>query len=436
MKAFSYIQTVILLLTIGNIAFCKQKIYQSNHCIVTYENISPKYAQAICQTAVKARKVAIDQFGFDMPEIIKISIKCVSNEKTALFNDGNDRFYLTVKSENDLRKPSISGIYHIYGICHEVGHLAMYRIIRNHSWCTTAAAEGWAHYIGSRIVDDVYASEGDALWPEPYDYSLYGMKRLKKELTRSRVNETSKGAGQWSKLAMIVGDEKLIDILKVWSKTEIDPADPAPALGQALVKTSDDVRLPKWWKRTERLFVAAKTKSHFTVQTVDPTELAGQTLILANDDGQQSGRKSIAGSSHNVRFKVEGGNWYLTNIQIYGSRYGGSISPQDTFHIWFCDTRFNVIADFTQPYSKFNIGTPGWVDFPVQPTKVPSNFFICVGFNPTATKGIYVGFDASPKRHSFTGLPGKKILPFKEGDWMIRASVDQLKITNSFSPPD
>jgi hypothetical protein len=80
-----------------------------------------------------------------------------------LFNDGQDRFVLSLTSVDQLQPPSKSGIFHVYGLCHELGHLAMYRVIKRHEWLSTAAAEGWAHSVGSRLVDCVFAAEGAQL---------------------------------------------------------------------------------------------------------------------------------------------------------------------------------------------------------------------------------------------------------------------------------
>ena len=93
-----------------------EQIYRTDHAEATHENVPLEYAEAICRTATAARKVAVDQFGFDMPETIVISIRCGHREKVRLFNDGHDRFYLTIRSEDDLHKPSDSGIFHIYGV--------------------------------------------------------------------------------------------------------------------------------------------------------------------------------------------------------------------------------------------------------------------------------------------------------------------------------
>jgi RNA polymerase sigma-70 factor (ECF subfamily) len=62
---------------------------------------------------------------------------------------------------------------------------------------------------------------------------------------------------------------------------------------------------------------------------------------------------------------------------------------------------------------------------PVDPTWVPARFIVCVGFNPTATKGVYVHHDGATDGGSFVGLPGREGKPFDKGDWLIRAVLRQ-----------
>jgi len=100
--------------------------------------------------------VAIEQFGFDMPEVIQVSVVASPTSSTRLFNDGEDHINLTVPSEEKLLRPAVTGTFHLYGFCHEVGHMAMYRVIHQRRWLSSAGAEGWAHYAGSRILDAVY----------------------------------------------------------------------------------------------------------------------------------------------------------------------------------------------------------------------------------------------------------------------------------------
>ncbi|MCK4850546.1 MAG: hypothetical protein KAT11_04300 [Phycisphaerae bacterium] len=435
-------------LTFSLPAYAAERIFRTEGAVVSYDGISAEYAEAIAKTAAAARDIALLGSGFDMPKTIRITVACNPRGRVRLFNDGRDYFGLTIRTEKDLRKPAQSGIFHIYGLCHETAHLAMYRPIRERRWMTTAAAEGWAHYFGSRIVDTVYAKLGKDLWPDAYDYLADGTKRLQRQLAAKNPSPVQRGAGLWKELAEIVGHKNLAPIFKAWGQAKVDPTDPGAALRKTLLATyarirnlpgskeqiGADKRLADWWNRAEPILVLKRPRSEFTARTAKPNELTGAAVELSEDEGKSAGRRSIAGSGHAVRRKVDGRDWYLTGVKVFGSRYGQPRPPQEDFHLWLCDKDFKVITDFPFPYAKFPWGKARWVSLPVKPTNVPAEFVICVGFNPTGRKGVFVHHDKQASGNSLTGLPGRPGREFQQGDWLIRASVDQLKIANPLMP--
>jgi len=279
----------------------------------------------------------------------------------------------------------------------------------------------------ARTVDAVYAEEGEGLWPDRYDYRTDGMARLKREVEMVRGVDIVRSAALWMELLGIVGDKGIAPIFKAWGQANIDPADPGAALRKALLATNPDERLSDWWNQTEPVLVFKRPKSGFAARTLERAELSGQPLGLEQDDGKPAGKRSIAGSGHAVRFQVTGETWYLTAVRIYGSRYGRPAPPKEDFHVWLCDANFKVIADFPFPYAKFTRGAPRWVALSVTPTNVPAKFVVCVGFNPTATKGVYVHHDKEGSGNSLTGLPGGQGRTFSQGDWLIRVDLDQPK---------
>jgi len=162
--------------------------------------------------------------------------------------------------------------------------------------------------------------------------------------------------------------------------------------------------------------------------TRGPSRVRGKMVKLSVDDGSSDGRKSIAGSGHAVMFDAPGEGCILKSVFIYGSRYGYPQPPQEDFHIWLCDEEFNVIEDFPFPYSSFTRENPKWVTFRVKSIEVPSTFVICAGFNPEQTKGVYVHYDNSSSGNSFTGLPGEEMAVFNDGEWMIRAVIQEAGV--------
>jgi len=405
-----------------------EETFRADGVVVTSTGIGEPYAAAIGRTVGTARAAAL-ALGYDMPATIHVRVTCGPDQETRLFNDGQDRFSLSVRSENDLRKPAVTGIFHLYGLCHEVGHLAQYRPVTNHDWMTTAAAEGWAHYLGSHLVDAVYAKAGQALWPDAYDYRADGMARLKRQLASRNPSEVAKGAGLWMELVEILDHKGVAALFKAWGQTRVNPSDPGPALGNMVqLAGQGKPRATSWWTRAEPVFVVKREASRFAVKTVSPGDLGGRPVTLKHDDGVKAGHKSLAGSGHAVRFQVPDGEWYLRGVTIHGSRYGGSRPPEEDFHVWLCDGQFRAIADFPFPYKAFERGEATWVPLPIsQPALVPKDFIICVGFNPTGTKGVFVSQDKAGSGNTLAGLPGKSSSSIGGGDWMIRAIVDRPK---------
>lgn len=159
-------------------------------------------------------------------------------------------------------------------------------------------------------------------------------------------------------------------------------------------------------------------------QNVSPSQLSRKQQEIANDDGNAAGRKSFPRGIAAL-FDAESDDLYLTSVKIHGSRYGTSRPPDENFSVTLCDKDFRSLAEFEFPYSRFTRGDSKWVTLRLKPTKLPKEFVLCLNFNPTGTKGVYVSHDADGK--SLVGLPGKPAGSFSGGDWMIRAVTDKLK---------
>lgn len=146
--------------------------------------------------------------------------------------------------------------------------------------------------------------------------------------------------------------------------------------------------------------------------------------MLTVDDGKPAGRQSIAGGGHVVRMESDGGIELLA-VRIYGSRYGTPQPPQENFYVWIADEHQDVLETFEFPYGTIKRGEPKWYTLKTKPTKLPKQFYLCVGFNPEQTKGVYVHHDAEASGKSYIGLPHDNFdfKPFDRGDWMIRAVV-------------
>ena len=55
-------------------------------------------------------------------------------------------------------------------------------------------------------------------------------------------------------------------------------------------------------------------------------------ILLKYDDNGMESKRSIAGGGHAVLFKAPGeGDWYIDQVQLFGSRYGTDRAPKRKF---------------------------------------------------------------------------------------------------------
>lgn len=118
-KPSIYIFVFILMLNAA--AHCEK--LTSTHVDVDYIGIDKAYPEAIIKIVETVREQAITNFAFDLPDRIKVHIKCNANQDVRLWTDGETNISLNIRSENDLHKPSETGIFNLYGFCHEVRHI-------------------------------------------------------------------------------------------------------------------------------------------------------------------------------------------------------------------------------------------------------------------------------------------------------------------------
>ncbi|MEM8944580.1 MAG: hypothetical protein AAGD11_05290 [Planctomycetota bacterium] len=149
--------------------------------------------------------------------------------------------------------------------------------------------------------------------------------------------------------------------------------------------------------------------------------------LLKHDDGSQESKRSMTGSGHAVRFDCpDDEKWYVTGIRLHGSRYGTPQAPNEDFQIVIANDDLSQRVEIRKPYSLFERGKEKWVRINFDPVEVRGTFHAAVFFNPTRTKGVYVGIDSDAKpTHSSVLLatnPGNKQSDL-EGDWMLRAYV-------------
>src|SRR4051812_48874142 len=115
------LKRLFILFSLALSSLASASIVQAPNARVQYDGVDERHAKAIAQTISAARKVYVEELGFDMPDTIVASITAKAGQPTRLFNDGLNRLTLSLPSAGMLDKPSKSGVFNLYGICHELG---------------------------------------------------------------------------------------------------------------------------------------------------------------------------------------------------------------------------------------------------------------------------------------------------------------------------
>ena len=154
---------------------------------------------------------------------------------------------------------------------------------------------------------------------------------------------------------------------------------------------------------------------------------AAKTATLRHDDGSQEDKRSMTGGGHAVRFECpDDEKWYVKSISVYGSRYGSYKAPEEDFKVVVASEDLSKRQDMGRPYRMFERGKEKWVKINIVPVEVQGTFHVAVFFNPTSTKGVYVGIDtdSSPSNSAVISTlnPDKKEGDL-QGNWMIRANL-------------
>ena len=231
-------------------------------------------------------------FGFDMPDDIRCTVECGPDKGSRLYTDGEDRVFLSMPSADKLLRPGSRATFTLYGLCHELGHVAMYRIVKDRAWMTTAAAEGWAHYAGSVVVDEVYKAHGEKLWAhDPYDYRADGTARLDKQLKDKRRRRSRKARASGRSWVRSCGPKGISARTFESLQTRALPARRPQPVASALAEAFARARMPNKANEikpggpapTPVLFEATEA-STFKKAGIDKSKLERRPVKLELDD--------------------------------------------------------------------------------------------------------------------------------------------------------
>ena len=92
------------------------------------------------------------------------------------------------------------------------------------------------------------------------------------------------------------------------------------------------------------------------------------------------------------------GEWFLDRIEVFGARYGNPQPPDEDFAVYVTDPTMARFCVISRPYGLFERGPEKWTSIALPPMRVPDSFYVCLVFNPTQTKGVYVGIDKTSRK--------------------------------------
>jgi hypothetical protein len=163
-------------------------------------------------------------------------------------------------------------------------------------------------------------------------------------------------------------------------------------------------------------------------------ERAGSLPIkLGYVDETAEGKRSLGGSGHAVLFQRSDNTPRLMAVEIFASRYGYPQPPEEDFHLYVLDEKWQLLQAYPFPYAMITRGKERWYTLKLPGLEVPKRFYVALSFNPHRTKGIYLGLDQSVKQtHSYVGRPTSGYRPVTENhDWMVRAVLTGARPTKN-----
>lgn len=399
-------------------------IVTGEHCSIEYSGVDEKWPSAFAAIYDTVYTGYKDIFGFLLPSETYINIT-ITGETTRLWTDGKNSIFLQLASEDDLQPTS--PYKNIYGMCHEPGHIVMYSRMSSLAGLPDGVAEGWAHYSGSIITDYVWQKLGESAYPVPYDYSVSGALRLRKQCDSADKDAVTLAACSFFALGEQHGHDMVGHAMREalagkpsGGELMLRFAEAINALaGESAADLIPDkllVSTVKW--ETERF-----AKGEIPPPSFFEGLMADENGWIHYDDDSNEGIRSVAGSGHAVLFSVRKGS-KLASVAMKGGRYGLPHSDS-IFRISVLNAEFESIIQLEFPFMRYAGRTQEvyWQEFDTERIEVPEVFFVTFDFNPTATDGIYVGIDESTKGHSFYALPEDHIRSFDAGDWMIRVRM-------------
>lgn len=408
------------------------KVVELPRVTVRYARFDEKYAEAFGKILEEALKV-YELHGFKMPRKATLEAQ-IDRSSTKLWTDGESQMFLLLKSKELLAPSTSTGVFNIYGMCHELGHIAMYRSMETLAGLPPGVGEGWAHYAGSVVVTEVAGRLGKSIWPEYYDIAeVEGIGRLRRAAAEAKpwdqMDATSRASLVFYRMETEYGRDKLAAAMTAALAERPTGKAIMPLLLAKLRTVTCNPTAADWvpesvlvphleWETKER----HPGDDFFADQRVEED---GAGLWLFYDGGSMADKLSMSGAAQTVLFRLPGGSWQLDGMKLFSARYGADEPPQEDISIYLCDESFNLLREVKVPYASFEKGDEKWQKVLFPPVDSTRTFYLGVDFHATAEKGVYVGMDKGVKRsHSRIAMPYGQVSDMKTtADWMIRAHL-------------
>lgn len=403
------------------------------HVVVVNDGVEAAYAKAIENLVETAWVGYTTDLGLSLPDRITVNLKLDPNAvKTPFSTDTKDQIYAPIASMKELRPKS--GVNHLYGLCHEMGHIALRHGMRSVFQVHQDVEEALVALLGTIVLDYVYDQKGPNLWPVPFDYKrAQGTALLRKLIQTLPLKDPHVAEKGFWRLYQTLGKAQFSLALKRCLKDRPSGADFLPSFLSEIQKVSG--------KSFPGLFPEQLMQAPFT-WTPGPPDLRDETLFKAlqvtptgNDaidlkyhsrslSSKPERRESIEGMAYFQLFRLpwEGGGSVLLSVEIFGCRFGSREDDDAEVVVWVCDSKMKILAERKFAYRELNWEC-GWCSVPwKEPVDIARVFFVGIFFDANADKGYHMGFQKDVSGHSYTGTPWGITL-LKDKDWLFRVKV-------------
>lgn len=406
----------------------------SGHIRLINNGVEEKYAKAIENLLETAYTVYTKKLGLSLPNIIKINLSLNPNSPRNLSTDGEGQIFFQIGSIQELYP---DGGTNVYGICHEIGHIAIGSRIRYDWGISNEIDETLAGLCGSIVCDYVFDEKGPNLWPVPYDYKKReGSARARELLSKLGQNDAASKdmkiafKGIWS-LYFELGEKDFFSALN--NCLEKRPAGRMflPSFLSEIRKKKPDIShniFPKhlmespgeWIPRKPDLEAPALFKELQCAPTKDNTTMLWYYSKTPTPKYMESRERTAFFQLFRLPWNGKG---ILYSVEIFGRRHGNS----SKVIMWICDLKMRVIAEEKFSSQELNWKS-GWHILPIKhPVDVPQFFTIGIFFvDADAYKGFYMGYRKDVSGHSYLGSP-RQLYLLENQDWAFRVNVGKTE---------